>query len=78
MWSSEKKTTGSWTFYTGVFLGCAKGETMAKSPGPWERRGEKWQEEEEEKKMSVDRVPLPGMGFEPMCAYAHWILSPTP
>lgn len=22
--------------------------------------------------------PIPGMGFEPMCAYAHWILSPTP
>ena len=31
-----------------------------------------------EEKKSVDRVPLPGMGFEPMCAYAHWILSPTP
>ena len=34
--------------------------------------------EKKEEKMSVDRVPLPGMGFEPMCAYAHWNLSPTP
>ncbi len=34
--------------------------------------------EKPEAKNAGRRVPLPGMGFEPMCAIAHWILSPTP
>ncbi len=35
------------------------------------------EEKKEEKKRGYQN-PIPGMGFEPMCAYAHWNLSPTP
>ena len=28
--------------------------------------------------LNLEQISLPSMGFEPTCAFAHWILSLTP
>ncbi len=53
-----------------------KGEEEKKDKQKGKKERKKRGKKKEKKNGYQD--PIPGMGFEPMCAYAHWNLSPTP